>query len=153
MTGSPFAEEEERLRHERRAAARVAERRKIQRLQQRMVSGAVAVRRHPDLFAFVQIDGGDAAVRRLEERQALGPGGPGARAGHVVEVRRLGSGLTMSAVNGVVMDWTYSMPVSGSNAPLCQSAPPTEPGSWIVPRWPSGPSPRTDGGVKSGPTR
>ena len=52
-----------------------------------MVSGALAVRHHPHPIAFLQIDGGDAAVRRLEQRQPPGPGCPGARAGHVIQVR------------------------------------------------------------------
>ena len=59
----------------------------------------------------------------------------------------------MSAVNGPVIDGTYSIPVSGSNAPPCQSAPPTEPGNWTVPLMPPGLSPRTDGGVNTGPIR
>src|SRR2546423_12759924 len=56
-----------------------------------------------------------------------------------------------SATNGVVIDGTYSSPLSGSNAAPCQSAPPTEPGNWIVPLVSFGPFPRIDGGVKSGP--
>ena len=46
----------------------------------------------------------------------------------------------MSATNGPVIDGTYRMPVSGSKAAPCQSAPPTEPGSWIVPFVSFGPS-------------
>src|SRR6267143_3399819 len=57
----------------------------------------------------------------------------------------------MSATNGPVIDTTYNIPVSGSNAAPCQSAPPTEPGSWIVPFLSVGPAPRIDGGVNRGP--
>ena len=45
-----------------------------------------------------------------------------------------------------VHDPTYSMPVSGSNAPPSQFAPPSVPGRISVPRVPSGAS-TTDGGV------
>ncbi len=43
------------------------------------------------------------------------------------------------------------MPVSGSNAPPFQFAPPLAPASWIVPSFAFGPSPITDGGVNGGP--
>src|SRR6185295_11619743 len=49
---------------------------------------------------------------------------------------------------GLVNEPTYSIPVSGSNEPCSQLAPPTEPGTAIVPRVPSG-APMTDGGVQS----
>src|SRR5262245_54256554 len=62
-----------------------------------------------------------------------------------------GSPGRRSATNGVVIDGTYKSPVSGSNAAPCQSAPPTEPGNWIVPFVAFGPVPRMDGGVNSGP--
>src|SRR5439155_14665754 len=66
-----------------------AERRQIERLEQRMVPGAIPVRRHPHDLSLVQIDGGDAAVWRLEQRKPLGPGRPGTRAGHIVQIRDL----------------------------------------------------------------
>ena len=43
------------------------------------------------------------------------------------------------------------MPVSGSNAAPVQSAPPTDPDSWIVPCVPLGSALTTDGGVNNGP--
>ena len=46
-----------------------------------------------------------------------------------------------SATNGLVIDGTYNIPVSGSNAAPVQSAPPTVPGIWIVPFLSPGPGP------------
>ena len=54
--------------------ARPAERRKVQTLERRMIADVVrrrAERHLPAEFALVEIDGGDPAVGRLDQRQAL----------------------------------------------------------------------------------
>ena len=66
-----FGHEQQRFRDERRGTYRVAERPQVQIPQQRMIPRTVAVRDHPRLLAAIQIEGCDAAVRRLRQRQAI----------------------------------------------------------------------------------
>ena len=70
-TTRAFAEEQKRLGEERRRAAGNAERRELQILDERMITRAVANRRHPHMFAAVHVDGRDTAVRRLEDRKSI----------------------------------------------------------------------------------
>src|SRR5437870_12114580 len=54
-----------------------------------MVSGTLAVWHHPHEIASVEVDGCNAAVRRLEQWEALWPRSPRARAGNVIQIRDL----------------------------------------------------------------
>src|SRR3954452_14742165 len=62
-----------------------------------------------------------------------------------------GSVFTTPATNGRVSDPTYTKPVSGSDAPDCQLAPPPKPGATIVPRFTFGTT--SDGGAHGPPSR
>ena len=52
-----------------------------------VITRSVTVRLHPDVITCIQIDGGDAAIGRLEERQTTWPGDEVARSVFVPEVR------------------------------------------------------------------
>ena len=83
-----LADKQQGLRDEQAAAARIAERRKVQRFQQ--ADGPAGRRRSASsmhMLAFVEVDSRDAAVRRLEEWQALGPRRIGAQTWNVIEIR------------------------------------------------------------------
>src|SRR5665213_393350 len=62
-----------------------------------------------------------------------------------------GSVFTTPATNGRVIDPTYTKPVSGSDAPDCQFAPPPKPGATMVPRFSLGTT--REGGANGPPTR
>src|SRR5215831_21293857 len=62
-----------------------------------------------------------------------------------------GSVFTTPATNGRVTDPTYTKPVSESDAPDGQLAPPPKPGATIVPRFTPGTT--SDGGANGPPSR
>ena len=69
-----IADDHQRLRDQRADRARLTGARNRQSFQRRMIADAVgrlAVRDLPDDLAAIEIDRGDAAVRRLQERQPL----------------------------------------------------------------------------------
>ena len=109
-----------------------------------MIARTVADRGDPLRVALVEIDRGDAAVRRLQQRQAVER-----RRHHACRRARTAGccapafGFTSCTTIGLVIDGTYSVPVSGSNDAPAQFAPPAHPGFTIVPF--------SDGGVKIGP--
>ncbi len=83
-----LVQEQQRLRHERSAARQervtgCAERRQQQAFECRMIHRPVAVRDLPRDLAFVEIDRGHGAVRRLDQRQALRPGRSGGAANRI----------------------------------------------------------------------
>ena len=64
-TALPSVHEQQRPGEQRRRAAHLPERRQVERLERGVIARAVAVRHHPAVLAGVQVDRGDAAVRRL----------------------------------------------------------------------------------------
>src|SRR5262249_16263044 len=62
-----------------------------------------------------------------------------------------GSVFITPAPAGLVIDPTYTKPVSASAAPPCQLEPPPNPGATIVPLFPFWTT--NDGGEKTGPIR
>src|SRR5262249_2379203 len=50
------------------------ERRQIQMFDGRMIARPVTIGFHPDMLTRIQIDGGDASVRRFEQRKTAWPG-------------------------------------------------------------------------------
>ncbi len=66
-----FAEKQQCLGEERRGAVRIAERRQVEILQQRMKSWSVAVGPHPDVDAAIEIDRRDSTVGTFDDWQAV----------------------------------------------------------------------------------
>ena len=151
-TFDSFAKEEQRLRQQRSRTAGRPEAAQIQVRDGGMVGRSVAVRHHPHLLAGVHVEGGDAAVGRLEERQPPRPADPLAGALDVGQVGPVG--VALEDVGDERRGDRRDVEVVGlrirTPRPGCPRRP-ASPGSWIVPWLSLGPAPRTDGGVNIGP--
>ena len=93
-----LSDEEQRLREHRRSAA-APQHRQIEAGERRMVLRTVAVRRHPEVLAGVQVDRGHPPPGRLDQGQPLRTAGRGEEGADVVQVgtRRIGFAQRMDA--------------------------------------------------------